>query len=47
MKPSFIQRNPWLFVVLAFVLLIAAWSTLIHLAKKSAPKEIEVKKLTH
>jgi hypothetical protein len=27
---SFINRNPWLYVVLAFGLLIAAWSTLDH-----------------
>lgn len=40
---AFLNRNPWLYVVLAFALLIAAWSTLISLAVKNSPPQIEVK----
>ena len=45
MKPisSFLSRHPWIYVVLAFALLIGAWSTLISLAAKYAPQTIEVK----
>ncbi len=31
---SFFRARPWLLVVLAFVILIAAWSTLITLSRK-------------
>ena len=41
---SFLQRHPWLLVVLAFALLIGAWSTLISIAVKHSPQTIEVKK---
>ena len=41
---SFLQRHPWLLVVLAFALLIGAWSTLIPIAVKHSPQTIEVKK---
>ena len=45
MKPitAFLSRNPWIYVVLAFALLIGAWSTLITLASKYTPQTIEVK----
>lgn len=39
---SFLCRHPWLFVVFAFALLIGAWSTLISLAAKYGPQQIEV-----
>jgi len=39
---AFLARNPWIFVVLAFALLIGAWSALITIANKHAPREIEV-----
>lgn len=39
---SFLNRNPWIYVVLAFVLLISAWSALITLAVKNSPEKIEV-----
>lgn len=43
-KPEgFLARNPWIFVVLAFVLLIGAWSTLITIAVKHSPQQIEAK----
>jgi hypothetical protein len=38
----FIHRNPWLYIVLAFVLLIAAWSALITIAVKHTPERIQV-----
>lgn len=39
---SFLNRNPWIYVVLAFVLLISAWSALITIAVKNSPATIEV-----
>ncbi|WP_193214598.1 hypothetical protein [Luteolibacter marinus] len=41
-RPAFLVRHPWLFVVLAFALLLAAWSTLITVAVKHAPQQVEV-----
>jgi hypothetical protein len=41
---AFISRNPWIYIVLAFVLLLGAWSTLISVAVKYAPQQIEVRK---
>jgi hypothetical protein len=41
---SFATRNPWIYVVLAFALLIGAWSTLITIAAKHTPQVIEVKR---
>lgn len=41
---AFISRNPWLYVVFAFIVLLAAWSTLISVAVKYAPQQIEVRK---
>ena len=40
---AFISRNPWVFVVLAFALLIAAWAVLISIAVKNPQERIEVK----
>ena len=34
-RPGFLVRHPWLFVVLAFALLLAAWSALITIAVTS------------
>ncbi len=34
----------WLFVIFAFLLLIAAWSSLIFVATKFAPEQITVSK---
>jgi hypothetical protein len=41
---NFIYRNPWIYIVLAFVVLLAAWSTLISIAVKHSPQQIEVKR---
>jgi hypothetical protein len=37
------MSRPWLFVIGAFLLLIAAWSSLIFVASKFAPEPIAVK----
>lgn len=39
-----LARNPWIYVVLAFVLLLTAWSTLITIAIKHSPQTIQVSK---
>jgi len=40
---AFVSRNPWLYVLLAFVLLLGAWSALISVAVKISPQQVEVK----
>lgn len=37
---SYLKKNPWLWIVVAFVLLIAAWSVLITIAVKNQPEKI-------
>jgi hypothetical protein len=44
--PNFLTRNPWIFVVLAFALLLTAWGSLISLAKAHRPEEIQVQQTT-
>lgn len=39
---AFVSRNPWIYIVLAFVVLLAAWSTLISIAVEHSPQRIEV-----
>ncbi|MEO5917583.1 MAG: hypothetical protein ABIS50_25360 [Luteolibacter sp.] len=41
---AFISRNPWLYVVFAFLLLLTAWSAMISVAMKFSPQQIEVKR---
>ena len=41
---TFLARNPWIYVVLAFALLLTAWSTLITIAVKHSPQKIEITK---
>ncbi len=41
---AFVSRNPWIYIVLAFIILLAAWSTLITIAVKYSPEQIEVVK---
>jgi hypothetical protein len=36
------NKHPWIYVVLAFLLLIGAWSALITIAVKHAPEKIEM-----
>jgi len=36
--------RPWLFIVCAFLLLIAAWTSLIFVATKFAPEQVPVAK---
>ena len=42
-----ITFRPWIFVVAAFLLLIAAWSSLIFVASKFAPQTVEINKPAH
>jgi hypothetical protein len=41
---DFVYRNPWVYIVLAFLVLLTAWSTLITIAVKHTPQQIEVKR---
>ena len=41
---AFIANKPWIYIVLAFVLLLAAWSTLITVAIKHSPQVVQVSK---
>lgn len=38
--------RPWIFVIAAFLLLIAAWSSLIFVAAKFSPQTVEISKPT-
>lgn len=38
---SLLSRHPWLYIVLAFALLLGAWSALITIALKHQPQVIE------
>jgi hypothetical protein len=40
---AYLNRHPWIYVLLAFALLIGAWSALISLAVKHKPQTIEVR----
>jgi len=44
MKPvtSILANHPWIYIVLAFVLLAGAWATLISIAVKHSPQKIEL-----
>ena len=39
---SLLRKKPWLWIVLAFLILIAAWSVLISIAVKNQPEKIPV-----
>lgn len=39
---NFLKKKPWLWIVLAFILLIAAWAVLITIAVNNQPESIEV-----
>ena len=40
--PAYLSRHPWLYGVLAFLVLLTAWSALITVAVKHSPQKIEV-----
>ncbi|MGC4017088.1 MAG: hypothetical protein QM755_21630 [Luteolibacter sp.] len=40
-RPSFLIRHPWLFVIVAFALLLGAWSSLIAVAVRNRPALVE------
>ncbi|MGI9241260.1 MAG: hypothetical protein ACR2RV_10690 [Verrucomicrobiales bacterium] len=39
---NLLKKKPWLWIVLAFILLIAAWAVLITIAVNNQPESIEV-----
>jgi len=41
-QPNFFNRHPWLYVVLAFLVLIAAWATLFSITMNNQPEVIRV-----
>ena len=41
---SILSKHPWIYVVIAFVVLLTAWSTLITIAVKHSPQKIEITK---
>lgn len=42
MNMNTMKSRPWIYVLLAFLLLIGAWSALITIAVKHAPEKIEM-----
>lgn len=42
---GFIARRPWLWVVLAFVVLLSAWGVLFYIAIKNQPEVVPLKQL--
>jgi len=45
MKPKTKHLRPWLFVVGAFALLVAAWTSLIFIAVKHSPETVPIQTL--
>jgi hypothetical protein len=41
---GFLNRHPWIYVVLAFGLLIGGWTTLVIIASKHRPQEFKIKR---
>lgn len=39
---DWIRRRPWIWVVVAFVLLITAWTVLIKIARENQPESVPV-----
>lgn len=37
-----LRRHPWLWIIVAFLLLIGAWTALISIAVKNKPASIEL-----
>lgn len=44
--PGCIASRPWLWVVLAFVVLLSAWSVLFYIALNNQPEVVPLKHLT-
>jgi hypothetical protein len=42
--PGLFTRRPWLFVVMAFALLIAAWAAMVTIAVKNGQEKVPVPK---
>ena len=39
---KWVRDRPWIWIVVVFVLLIAAWTVLIKVASENQPEQIEV-----
>lgn len=39
--PNWLKKRPWLYIVFAFVILIAIWTKFIMIAVKNQPEKIE------
>lgn len=39
---QFVQKRPWIFIVIAFVVLIAGWVFLLRLAAEHRPDSVEI-----
>ena len=39
---SFVQKRPWILVIVAFVVLIASWVFLLRLAAEHQPDSVEI-----
>ncbi len=39
---NFLRQRPWLWIILAFLILISGWSVLLHLASKYRPANVEL-----
>lgn len=40
---NFLRERPWLWIVLAFLLLIAGWTVLLKIAAENQPATVELK----
>lgn len=43
--PSLLDRHPWFPFVLAFVLLLGAWTSMIFIAVKNRPEEVPLQQV--
>ncbi len=39
---SFLRQRPWIWIVLAFLVLIAAWAVLLKIATEHRPASVEL-----
>lgn len=42
LDPDIVMKHPWLFVIGAFLLLIAAWTSLLVVATRYSPQTVEI-----
>ena len=44
-RTPFIHRHPWIILVVVFLVLIAAWTTMILIASKNRPEKVPLEHL--